>query len=81
MATWTVYVLGSLKDGRLYIALTNDLARRLKEHNRGYNKSTKGRGPFQLIRAETFPTRPQARAREKELKSGRGREMLKGTFP
>ncbi|KKM28226.1 hypothetical protein LCGC14_1566810 [marine sediment metagenome] len=73
---WTVYVLRSHKNGWLYIGLTNDVARRLREHNRGYNRSTRGKGPFELIRTEILPTRAQARAREKQLKSGSGREML-----
>ena len=77
MVTYTVYVLRSLKNGRLYIGMTSDLARRMAEHNRGHNKSTKGRGPFELVHTERFPTRPQAREREKVLKSGRGREMIK----
>jgi putative endonuclease len=47
MITWTVYVLRSVKGRRLYIGLTKDLSRRLNEHNRGYNRSTKGRGPFE----------------------------------
>ena len=76
---WIVYVLRSRKNGWLYIGLTNDVARRLREHNRNYNKSTKGKGPFELIHTETFATRAQARAREKHLKSGAGREMLKKT--
>ena len=46
---WYVYVLRSDKNGWLYIGLTKDVDRRLSEHNRGYNRSTKGKGPFRLV--------------------------------
>ena len=44
-----VYVLISLKDKKFYIGFTNDLKRRLKEHNSGKNISTKSRLPLKLI--------------------------------
>ena len=69
--------LRSLKNDWLYIGLTNDVARRLREHNRGYSKSTKGKGPFELIHTEAFGSRREARSRERQLKSGSGRECLK----
>jgi len=75
--TWTVYVLHSLKNRWFYIGLTNDLLRRVREHNRGYNRSTKGKGPFQIVHKEAYSTRTEARAREKYLKSGVGREYLR----
>ncbi|WP_435049666.1 GIY-YIG nuclease family protein [Formosa sp. S-31] len=37
-----VYVIRSSKDGRLYKGMTQDLVRRIKEHNQGKNRSTKG---------------------------------------
>jgi putative endonuclease len=57
--------------------MTNDLARRLKEHNNSENKSTKAYAPFKLIYSEQFPTRIDARKKEKYLKSGIGKEFLK----
>jgi len=75
--TWTVYVLRSRKNGWLYIGMTDCLERRLREHQRGYNRSTKGKGPFDLLDRETFPTRAEARARGKHLKTGCGRQALR----
>ena len=49
--------------------MTNDLERRIAEHNNGENKSTKA--------YRTFPDRISARAKEKYLKSGIGKEFLK----
>ena len=57
--------------------MTNDLERRIAEHNNGVNKSTKAYRPFKLIYSETFPDRISARAKEKYLKSGIGKEFLK----
>ena len=74
---WFVYALRSRKDGWLYIGMTSDLERRLKEHNSGYNRSTRSRVPFDLIFSERCASRAEAREREKFLKSGKGREMLR----
>jgi len=43
-----VYVLLSLKDKKFYIGFTNDLKRRLKEHNSGNNISTKSKASFRI---------------------------------
>ena len=74
---YTVYVLKSLINGRFYIGQTNNIERRLKEHNNGKSKYTKSTRPFVLIYSEDYPTRQIAVKREHELKSGKGREWLK----
>ena len=73
---WFAYALKSKKDGGLYIGMSSDLERRLLEHNRGYNRSTKSRAPFSLIYSQEYSSRTEARRREKYLKSGVGREFL-----
>ena len=51
---WTVYIL-RCADGTLYTGITNDLSRRIAEHESGQGaKYTKGRGPFQLVFEEVF---------------------------
>jgi putative endonuclease len=72
-----VYALYSISFDRLYIGFTNDLSRRLNEHNSKKNKSTKAYVPWKLIQREEFETRLEARKREKYLKSGIGREYLR----
>jgi len=72
-----VYVLKSLKNGRFYTGSTNNLKRRLFEHNIGQTKYTKGAGPFELIYKEVYNTRLEANRREKFLKTGKERELLK----
>jgi len=72
-----VYVLQSIKDGKRYIGLTNDITRRIREHNNGNVPATKGRTPFVIVRLEEFDKRSDAARREKFLKSGVGRKELK----
>ena len=71
-----VYVLYSLKFDRTYTGLTINVVCRLSEHNNRKNKSTKAYVPWQLIYVEECNTRKEARAREKYLKSGIGREFI-----
>jgi len=63
-----MYILKSLKDDKLYIGSTNNLRRRLEEHNSGLNKSTKTRSPFNLIYYEAYTNEEDARHREHNLK-------------
>ena len=63
-----VYVLRSKKDKKLYIGFTNDLRRRIQEHNSGLNKSTKFRRPFELIYYEAYKSEKDAQHREEMLK-------------
>ncbi len=74
---YTVYVIKSLKRTYRYIGITNNLARRLSEHNSGRNKTTSPYKPFKIVFSEVYPDRISARKREKYLKSGIGREYIK----
>ena len=76
MPMFYVYILKSGKDGRLYKGMTQNLPLRLKQHNEGHNKSTKGFCPWELVYSEEFETRMEARSRENYFKSGSGREFL-----
>ena len=71
-----VYILKSHKDDKLYIGYTDNLRRRLAEHNSGNNFSTKGRMPLELIHYEAFKDREDARQREKFFKTGWGRQFI-----
>ncbi len=72
-----VYVLRSRTTDRLYVGHTSDLTQRLGQHNHGITKSTKNRGPWDLVHREAYDTRSEAMRRERFLKSGQGREELK----
>ena len=67
-----VYILRSLKDGKLYTGVTADLAKRLFEHNIGKNKATRHRRPLVLVHSEKYSTRTDAARREYYLKSKKG---------
>ena len=72
-----IYVLKSLKNGKRYVGSKDLLPEdRLKKHNYGSNRFTKGNGPFKLIYQENYPNKTDARKRENFLKSGIGRKYL-----
>ncbi|MFC1703720.1 GIY-YIG nuclease family protein [Candidatus Omnitrophota bacterium] len=72
-----VYILESKKCNRLYIGFTEDVATRLKQHNRGENRSTKAYRPWKLVRVEEYKDRALAFKREKFFKTGKGRNVIK----
>ena len=75
---WYVYVIKSLKNERLYVGSTNDIKRRLKEHNDGVGgKYTKDNRPFKLVFYEVFLNKKDAMKDELFFKTGYGREVLK----
>lgn len=73
-----VYVLQSETTEQFYTGFTADLVQRIGQHNQGVTKSTRNRGPWRLVYQEQFATRAEAMRREKFLKSGKGREELRG---
>ncbi|OGD88863.1 hypothetical protein A3F45_00705 [Candidatus Curtissbacteria bacterium RIFCSPHIGHO2_12_FULL_41_17] len=72
-----VYVLKSIRHGRFYTGLTEDVDRRFTEHNNGWVSKTKFYKPFRLVYVEIVSDRVEARKLEKYFKSGRGREIIK----
>ena len=67
-----------MSGGRSYVGYSNDVERRLFEHNvsesRGFTKRYR---PWELIHRECFDLKSAAMARERYLKSGRGRVEVK----
>lgn len=56
-------------DGTLYTGCTNDLERRVTQHNEGTGaKYTRGRGPVRLVYSESTADRSAAQQREYEIK-------------
>lgn len=73
-----VYILVSTFNNQLYIGSTNDLKRRICEHNNGEVSSTKRYKPWMLYYYEAFKMENLARLREKRLKySGNAVRELK----
>lgn len=75
---YTVYVLYSEKNDKIYIGYTSDINQRLLSHNvlatKGWTKSFR---PWKLLFSEEFKTITEAMTREKQLKSFRGREFIR----
>jgi len=72
-----VYVLKSQKDDKLYIGFTNDLKRRLNDHNTGLSQSTKSYIPFEIEAFVAVKTEQKARELERYFKTGSGKAILK----
>lgn len=65
---WTVYIL-VCADGSLYTGITNDLNRRITEHETGKGaRYTNGRAPFRLVYQELHTNRSDATKREAAIK-------------
>ena len=75
-----VYILRN-PDDRIYIGQTQDLQRRLFQHNDPQDHLTqhtkKYSGPWELIHSEAFPSRSEAMRRERQLKGGQGRKWIR----
>lgn len=74
-----VYLLKSTKTGSYYIGCTNDLRRRVAEHNSGKSISTKSKMPWELRYYEAYTSKSDAFQREKQLKKNKSgyRELRK----
>ncbi len=71
-----VYVLRSITDNARYTVMAINPMIRLKEHNSGKNRYTKGHMPWVIIYTEEHADWASARPREKYLKSAAGRKWL-----
>ena len=72
-----LYILQSQKDNNFYTGTTENVERRLSEHNAGKNFSTAPRRPFKLIYYEAYLLKTDAEAREKYLKTSMGRRVIR----
>ncbi len=72
-----VYVLQSEVDKKFYTGYTNNIIRRINEHNSGKVFSTKNRFPLKLVYWEGCINQKDATNREKYLKSSWGKRYLK----
>ena len=68
---WCVYLLKSVKRRWYYVGSTNDIQRRLAEHNAGKVQSTKSYTPLLLVFKKDFDTEKEAREYERKVKGSR----------
>lgn len=78
------YIIYSNKLNKKYIGYSENLKKRINEHNKGDCKFTAKGKPWKLIYYEAFESKKDALAEEKFLKSGKGRQrsnhLLKNYF-
>ena len=76
-----VYVLYSPSANKFYVGYTSNLESRLLSHNLlGTKDWTKRYRPWDLVYTEPYETKSSALKREKELKTGVGREWIRKMF-
>jgi len=77
---YTVYVLYSFSSGKTYTGYSSCFISRFHFHNeyspKGYTSKFR---PWYCIHVEFYADKKSAMLREKELKSGKGREWIKNT--
>jgi len=74
--TFYVYVLKSAKSNKKLVGFTNDLDRRVKEHQNGEVESSKDLLPLDLIHMEIHTNEEDARKRQAFLNSKTGQDYL-----
>jgi len=70
-----VYAIRSSLNGRVYIGQTVLLEKRVREHNAGRVRSTKGGEPWILMAMECLDTQSEARWLEISLKKSRSKRL------
>lgn len=68
---WTIYFLKSIRKDWYYVGSTNNLSRRILEHNKGRVSSTKSHVPLKLVYKQDCNNEKEARFLEKRIKSQR----------
>ena len=75
MEYW-VYILVSWDLRHTYVGQTEDLQRRMAQHNAGKVRSTKAFRPWRILHTEGFPSRQEAKERELWYKTASGRRRI-----
>ncbi len=77
-----IYILQSKKDESYYVGYTQNVDKRLKEHNSGKSKYTKNHKPYVLVYTESYDKLAQAKQREQYIKSYKSiKTFLKSRVP
>jgi putative endonuclease len=74
---FTLYILYSESSDRFYVGYTNELERRLSEHNRKKGKFTDAGIPWKLAYYEIFENKKDAMRRERFIKSQKSKSYIK----
>ena len=71
-----VYILKSQTTGNYYTGETNNLQRRIYEHNNNKSFATRGRGPWEIIYIEKYKTPKEAKQREYKIKKKKRKSYI-----
>ena len=71
-----MYILQSSTSGRYYVGHTDEISRRLTEHNLGMAKYTRREKPWKIVYVENYATRSAAMRRELEIKRRKSRKYI-----
>jgi putative endonuclease len=75
-----VYILLNETKMRTYVGVSNNIHKRLENHNAGRVRSSSPYKPYKIIHTESFATLREARQKEKFYKSTTGRRRLREMF-
>ena len=78
--TWYLYALYSKSYDRVYVGMSQNPENSLKEHNAGRTASTKTYRPWVKVYQESVGEIAHARKREKQLKTGSGKEFIRSVI-
>ena len=68
---YRVYLIRN-RDGKFYTGLSDNVARRVEQHNNGKSRWTKGRGPWTILWQNDELSLSEARKLENRLKRQKG---------
>ncbi|MGC4234547.1 MAG: GIY-YIG nuclease family protein [Niabella sp.] len=75
---FAVYIIYSATLDRYYVGYTFDLELRLVQHNTGISTYTSKARDWMIKYTESFDSREQAMAREREIKKRKSRKYIEG---
>jgi len=74
--TYCVYIIFSKKLDRYYVGHTEDLQKRIEQHNSGISDFTSTANDWVLVYSEEFGSRELARSREMAIKKKKSRKYI-----
>ncbi|MFN3871994.1 MAG: GIY-YIG nuclease family protein [Ignavibacterium sp.] len=80
MENYFTYIIESVSNRSWYIGHTNNITRRLEEHNSGENISTKNKGPWKLIFLRSFDSNLEANRFELKLKKLKNKNFIRREY-
>ena len=74
---FVLYILYSEKLDRFYVGYTNDIERRISEHNRIKGKYTDTGLPWKIVYSENYPDKKSAMSRERFIKGRKSKQFIR----